>query len=137
MQGSAAAAGERLLNYYQDRVVAVFDSQSNLQTAIDELISSGFAQLFDAVCGTAGARLIDFSGENRGYLARMSHALHHMTVEGDYMDRYERELQAGHCIITVETKSDERRERAQEILHTHGAHFINHFGVWAVEAIHA
>lgn len=135
MERREQLSGERLLNYGRARLVAVFDSPSGLQSAIEQLTEAGLAKLFDAQCGIAGARLIDFSGENHGYLGSLSHSLHHLTVEGEYMDRYERELQAGRCIITVQTHGLEDRNRILDILKNSGGHYINHFGLWAVETV--
>ena len=135
MEPCEQISGERLLNYGHERLVSVFNSPSDLQSAIEQLTSAGLAKLFDAQCGIAGARLIDFSGENHGYLGSLSHTLHHLTVEGEYMHRYERELQAGHCIITVHIHGLEDRNRILEILKNSGGHFINHFGLWAVETV--
>lgn len=128
-------AGERLLDYNHSRLVAVLDSCAAAQEAAAELRSAGFTQSFDVQCGSAGARLIDFDGAQHGPLARMSHALHHLTVEGEYMDHYERELQAGHCIVMVRTKGADERQRALAIVNGHGGHFINQFGYWAVETV--
>jgi hypothetical protein len=66
----------------------------------------------------------------RGPLARLNHALHLLTVEGEYMHHYERELLTGHCLIMVRTEGADRRHRALEILKAHGGHFINQFGFW-------
>ena len=123
-------AGERLLDYNHSRLVAVLDSCAAAQAA-----AAGFTQSFDVHCGTAGARLIDFDGSQHGPLARMSHALHHLTVEGEHMHHYESELQAGHCIVMVRTKGADERHRALAIVNAHGGHFIKQFGYWAVETV--
>ena len=136
MESCETNPGERLLDYSHDRLVAVFDLASGLESAVEQLISAGFANVFDAQCGPAGARLIDFSGETHGHLGRLSHALHHLTTEGEYMHRYERELQAGHCIITVHTHGLQDRNRILDILKNNGGHYINHFGIWAVDTVH-
>ncbi len=128
-------AGERLLDYNHSRLVAVLDSCTAAQETAAELTSAGFTQSFDVHCGTAGARLIDFDGTQHGPLARMSHALHHLTVEGEHMHHYERELLAGHCIVMVRTRGADERNRALAIVNAHGGHFINQFGYWAVETV--
>ena len=65
----------------------------------------------------------------------MSHALHHLTVEGDHMHHYERELLAGHCIVMVRTNGADEEQSALEIVRAHNGHFINQFGYWAVETV--
>ena len=138
MDCSTAARDEDFLAYPTNRLVAVFDSDTDAQTTLGELFAAGFAKSFDVFCGTAGARLIDFSGEQHGYLARLSRLLHHLNVpEGAQMDSYERELQAGHCIIMVQTDDADSQRRALDILRSHGAHFINRYGRWTMEEMHA
>ena len=136
MSSESTTAGERLLDYTYSRLIGVFDSQSDVQGAVDDLTATGFAKSFDVHCGVADARLIDFSGTEHGPLARLSHALHLLTAEGAFMQEYERALQAGHCLIMVRTEGPERRQRALDILKAHGGHFINQFGFWAVETVH-
>jgi len=49
--------------------------------------------------------------------------------------RIEEELLAGHHLIGVTAKDSYARERAREILKSHGGHFINFYGTWAAEAL--
>jgi len=131
-----ATSSTRLLDYTHSRLVAVFDSPAEAQAARHDLTSSGFDGAFDVHCGAEGARGIDFTGEEHGLLARASHALHNLTVEGDHMQHYERELLAGHCIMVVATKGDDDSSNALRILEAHRGRFINQFGLWAVETVH-
>jgi hypothetical protein len=125
MDSSTTTAGDRLLDYAHSRLVAVFDSHADIQATVDALTSAGFDKSLDVHCGVADSRLIDFSGTEHGPLARLGHALHLLTVEGEYMQQYEHELLSGHCLVMVRTESAERRHRALEILKAHGGHFIN------------
>jgi hypothetical protein len=135
MHSSTTTAGERLLDYSHSRLVAVIDAPKDVQATVDDLRAAGFAESFDVHCGSAGARLIDFSGSEHGTLGRISHALHTLTVEGAHMDHYERELVAGHCVIMVRTDSAERRQRGLDILTAHGGRFINQFSLLTVETV--
>ena len=137
MDCSTATRDTGFLAYPTNRLVAVFDCDADAQATLDDLSSAGFAKSFDIFCGPAGARLIDFSGEEHGYLARLSRTLHHLNVpEGAQMDRYERELEAGHCIIMVQADEADSQRRALEIMTSHGAHFINRYGRWMMEEVH-
>ena len=49
--------------------------------------------------------------------------------------RIEEELLAGHHFIGVTAKDGDARERAREILKSHGGHFINFYGRWAAESL--
>jgi hypothetical protein len=136
MDCSTSARDDRFLGYPLNRLVAVFDNGTDAQATLDDLVASGFAGSFDTYCGTGGARLIDFSGEDHGRLAQLSRALHHLNAaEAAHMDRYEQELEAGHCLVMVETHDADRQSRALEILKSHGGHFINHYGRWFIEQV--
>jgi hypothetical protein len=132
---AAATTGERLLDYAHSRLVGVFDSPADVQAVTDDLTASGLDGAFDVYHGAEGARRIDFSGSEHGPLARVSHALHTLTVEGAHMEHYERELLAGHSIVMVLTKSEAHAGTALRIFEAHRARFINQFGFWSVESI--
>jgi hypothetical protein len=51
------------------------------------------------------------------------------------MDRYEKELLAGHCVIHVYTSDSEAREKAEDLLKASGAHFINACSAWTTEVL--
>jgi len=134
MMPPATTPIDRLLDYTHSRLVAVFDTCPTRE-ALDALADAGFAQSFDVHCGHDGARLIDFSGTEHGVLAQMSHALRHMTDEGDLMHGYERALSEGHCVVMVLTPDSDTRQLADGILRAHGGHFMNHFGIWTAETV--
>ena len=126
MDSSTTTAGDRLLDYAHSRLVAVFDSQADIQATVDGLTSAGFDKSLDVHCGVADSRLIDFSGTEHGPLARLSHALHLLTVEGEDMQQYEHELLSGHCLVMVlDRKRRTPAPRAGIYLKAHGGHFIN------------
>lgn len=135
MHSATSTAGERLLDYTHARLIAVIDDPKDVADTVKDLRSAGFARSFDVHCGAAGARLIDFEGSEHGPLARLSHALHTLTVEGSHMEHYEQALLDGHCVVMVRTDSAERRQRGLDILAAHGAHFINQFSPLTVETV--
>jgi hypothetical protein len=49
--------------------------------------------------------------------------------------RVEQELRASHYLIGVVAKDGEARERAREILKSHGGHFISFYGQFAAEGL--
>jgi hypothetical protein len=135
MDREASTSGERLLDYTHARLVAVIDAPKDVADTVKDLRSAGFAKAFDVHCGAAGARLIDFEGTEHGPLARLSHALHTLTVEGAHMEHYEKALLEGHCVVMVRTDTAERRQCGLDILTAHGAHFINQFSLLTVETV--
>lgn len=135
MDNSTETPGERLLNYNHSRLIAVLDAPADVQRAVGELTSAGFAEALDVHDGAAGARLVDFDGTESGAIGRVSHALHQLTVEGDHMQRYERELLAGRSLIVLRTQDAEHSRRALDILKAHHGHFINEFKLLTVEMV--
>ena len=70
MACSTSARDDRFLGYPLNRLVAVIDNGTDAQATLDDLVASGFAKSLDTYCGTGGARLIDFSGEEHGRRAQ-------------------------------------------------------------------
>jgi hypothetical protein len=132
---ATATTGDRLLDYAHSRLVGVFDSPSDVRAVTDDLTASGLDGAFDVHRGAESAERIDFSGTEHGPLARVSHALHTLTVEGAHMEHYKRELLAGHSIVMVLTKSEAHAGTALRVFEAHRARFINQFGFWSVETV--
>ena len=127
---------DNFIGYPTNRVVGTFDDEGEALAAVDELASAGFDKSCSAYCGTSGASRLDSNAKDRRPLAWLSRALHHLdSMETAQMDRYERELLDGHCLVMVEAADIDRRARALEILRSHGGHFINYYGRWVIETL--
>ena len=116
-------------NYRTSKVVAIFDGKAEVGTACAALTSAGVSDdMIEVFCGLEGAHDLDLEGESHDYLQHVKRKLQHfMQMQGLQMDRYERALLAGHCVIQVHTDSNSR-EQAHEILKSSSAHFINFYG---------
>ena len=55
--------------------------------------------------------------------------------EVDARHEYEQALRDGHVNVLVLAPTDERKQRAAEILRQHGGHFINFFGNLQLEQL--
>ena len=134
MTNPATSPIDRLLDDNHSRLVAVFDTCPE-QAILDELTDAGFEKSFDVHCGGDGARLIDFSGTEYGLLARISHALRHLTDEGEIMHHYESALAVGHCGVMVLTPGPDHRQleaascagRVSPYTHRRGSHSASTF----------
>lgn len=119
------------------KVVGVIDDKARVDTARVALTSIGITDaMIEVFCGLEGEHNLDLKGESHGFLDHINRKLHHfMLMEGLHMDRYEKELLAGRCIIQVYTTDSQIREEAHEILKSCGAHFINYYGPWTTEVL--
>ena len=108
------------------------------RAALRDLKAAGFpADEVEVLTGEGGAHRIDVTGEDHGPLARFVRSFQKLL--GDYepvhVRRHEQEFLAGHFGIGVTAKDAEAREKVREILKSHGGHFINFYGRWAMEVL--
>ena len=119
------------------KVVGVIDDKSKADAARVALTSIGITDaVIEVFCGLEGERNLDLKGESHGFLDHISRIVEHSRlVDGSHMDRYEKELLAGHCVIQVYTSDSEAREQATHLLKASGAHFINAYTAWTTEVL--
>ena len=122
-----------------NKVIGIIDDPGEAKAALRDLRAAGFtADEIEVLMGEEGARRTDVTGE--GHEASV-HIVRSTQKAPAYYDapvivrRVEQELQAGHYFIGVTAKEPEARERALDILKSHGGHFINFYGRWAAEAV--
>jgi hypothetical protein len=119
------------------KVVGVIDDEAKVDAARVALTSIGITDaMIEVFCGLEGERDLDLKGESHGLLDHISRIYEHfLLVDGLHMDRYEKELLAGHCVIQVHTSNSEAREQAKDLLKASGAHFINAYTEWTTEVL--
>ena len=127
------------LTYPTNQLIGVMADAPHAQAAIEALHEAGFAEeRVDVLCGPEGARRLDVSGKAHGVLARLYRFIEGFgDMEHHHLKRYEQELLAGHCMITVAARDHERREQARQIMKTHDGYFVNFYGRWHVEGLDA
>lgn len=118
-----------------NKVVGVIDDARDVEDALLACRNAGFAtDEIELLTDEDGAQRIDANGV-------MVHVfLSTQRVPAFYdapviASRIEQELRAGHHLLGVTAKDGDARERAREILKSHGGHFINFYGRWAAEAL--
>ena len=123
------------MTYPTNKVLAVIDTPESVGEALDALAKTGVER--DEILVSYGeqeARRIDASGERHGFKGRLLRALQQAgDVEVKHFARYQDELGKGRYLLEVPAKDAERRGRVHEVLRSHGGHFINYYGSWAVE----
>ena len=119
------------------KVVGVIDDKANVDAARVALTSIGITDaMIEVFCGLEGERNLDLTGESHGFLDHINRIYEHfLLVDGLHMDRYEKELLAGHCVIQVYTADSEAREQAKDLLKASGAYFINAYTQWTTEVL--
>ena len=112
-----------------DRVIAVMDDPGEVVAGIDDLAHRGFDrdEIF-VFCGPRGAERLVESGHPRGILGRMYRLVERVLgEEPEEEERYASEIAAGRFVISVPADEGRKTEVA-EVLASHGAHDMEHFG---------
>ena len=119
-----------------NKVVGSIDAAPDAIDALRDLRTGFSAREVELLTDEEGARRIDMSGHEL-----MVHIFDSTQKVPAFYDapvivrRIEQELRASHYLIGVVAKDEEARERAREILKSHGGHFINFYGRFAAEAL--
>lgn len=127
------------IRYPKDNVVVVIDTARQVQDAVNALTAGGFLEsdigigsgsdVADAVRGTTG---------RSGFAAmamRFSEAVGLPNDESAAKARYEQAMRDGRFVVTVLAPTPERKQRAMEILSSHGAHDAIYFGRFMIEKL--
>ena len=86
--------------------------------------------------GSQDAEKLAAATGEEGFLAKLSRfGLNFGDQDDPYVQQYKHELEQGHAVLAVVTKSDAEVEKAHGVLAEHGARFLTKFGKWAVEAL--
>lgn len=135
----AADAPETPVEYPQNRVVAIADEEPTAAEVVHALTQRGFLESEVSVAtgpGHADA-LQQSTGRSKlgGLAIRLASKLGAANMEMELKNRYEAALRDGHYVVTVDAPTDERKERAVEILRAGGAHDVNYFGKFTIETL--
>ena len=124
-----------------NKVVGTIDAAGDAKDAMRDLTAAGFATSeVELLTDQEGAARIDMSGEGKEAMVHVHVFDSTQKVPAFYdspviVRRVEEELRASHYLIGVVAKDGEARERALEIMKSHGGHFINFYGRFAAEGL--
>jgi hypothetical protein len=125
--------------YPVNHVIGIMPTEKEAITAFDSLIANGFLES-EVILGS-GPELADriraTSGRS-GLVGRVLQVLDRFGGGGDEIDHrheYEQALREGAINVRVLAPTEERRQRAAEILRLHGGHFIKFFGRLKIEEL--
>ena len=124
------------LTYPLHKLVSVFDSKEKMSAAVDELRANGYADdVIEAFCGVEGEHRLDLTGEEHGFWSSLLRNVQHVGPDRTYLERYERHLRDGHCMVMVSVTSQVRKERAARILHHHTNERVTYFGLLSANEV--
>jgi hypothetical protein len=136
--GQADTSADRT-RYPENHVVAVLDTKAQVTNAIAALTSGGFMDS-EIQYGT-GATDADELGASTGrtglaaLLVRLAERIGVADEEMEMKHRYERAMRDNKFVVSVAAPTDERKQRATEILRAHDAHAIAYYGKRTIEFI--
>lgn len=65
----------------------------------------------------------------------VTHAAGLLSEEHEFNELYQSQVDAGRSLVGIPLSRAMKKEAAQDILHRHGAHFINYYGPLVVEEL--
>ena len=135
----ASQSDDESIQYPTNHVVAILDTQVQTACAIDALASGGFVETeVELLRGSEEADWLASGTGRRGFqdwFIRFTGSVGLKNAETEMKDRYERALRDGHIVLAVLTPTEDRKDRAVEMLKECGGRFINFFGRLNVERI--
>jgi hypothetical protein len=125
--------------YPTDHVVAILDTPDQTSCALDALVAGGFLESeIEILHGPEQAERLEESTGRRGFQdwwIRAFEKLGLQNAEIEVKDRYEQALREGRTAIAVLTPTEERKDRAVELIRKCGGRFINFFGRLNIQRI--
>lgn len=112
------------------KLMGIFEDSDKGVAAAEDLKANGFdADDIELFCGVPGAETYDFTGEAHGLAAQFLRKFRSITYDRIIMERYQKALEDGHCVMTVHIHKTPRRDEAADIMHRYGAVQVDHFGL--------
>lgn len=133
-----AVATDEVIAYPLYKVVSIFTDSDAVIAAVNELTANGFNESnIEAFCGWGGAAATaqQYEGTSAGVWEQFVHAARHVGPPRIYLERYEKHLQDGDCIIMVKVEKKGEKEKAAEILHHHTGERVTYFGLLMADEI--
>jgi hypothetical protein len=127
------------VRYPENHVVAIVDTPEAAAAAVETLTSGGFLESeVTLACGARAADRLRASSGRSGLLGHVIQIADHLGVRTEELEtrhQYEEALRDGRFVLTVLAPTEERKDRAAQILRDYGAHFINFKGRFTIEQL--
>jgi hypothetical protein len=125
------------LRYPTDHVVGVLDTEQQVAEAVAALTAGGFMEAEVQVASGAAAADRLNAGTGRVGLGNLAvRVAERLGIANDEMrlkDRHEEALRDGRFVILVATPTDDRKDRAAQLLFERGAHTLAYMGRFTIE----
>lgn len=133
-----AASSDRrnFIAYPTNRVVGTVGDDDKAKAAIDALLRAGFdRQDIDILHDEKDLKRLDPTGADHGFFAQFQRTLIRALdlEEFKHLTHHVDDVRAGRFVIMVLAKRRAQRIVAADILHRHGAEFVEFYGRWACE----
>jgi uncharacterized protein (TIGR02246 family) len=128
------------ISYPTNRVVGTVADDGKARTAIDALLRAGFAREdIDILHDEKDLKRLDPTGAEHGFFAQFQRTLIRALdlEEFKHLTHHVDDVRAGRFVIMVLAKRRAQRIVAADILHRHGADFVEFYGRWACEELPA
>ena len=128
------------ISYPTNRVVGTVADDAKARTAIDALLRAGFAREdIDILHDEKDLKRLDPTGVEHGFFAQFQRTLIRALdlEEFKHLNHHVDDVRAGRFVIMVLAKRRAQRIVAADILHRHGADFVEFYGRWACEELPA
>ena len=126
------------ISYPTNRVVGTVGDDGKARTAIDALLRAGFARDdIDILHDEKDLKRLDPTGVEHGFFAQFQRTLIRALdlEEFKHLTHHVDDVRAGRFVIMVLAKRRAQRIVAADILHRHGADFVEFYGRWACEEL--
>jgi uncharacterized protein (TIGR02246 family) len=137
---AASIDRKNFIPYPTNRVVGTIGDADQARAAIDALLRAGFAREdIDMLHDADDLQRLDPTGAGHGFLAQFHRTLIRRfdLEEFKHLMQYVEAVRAGLFVIMVLAKRRGLRITAAEILHQHGADFVEFYGLWSCEDVPA
>ena len=127
------------VRYPTNHILAVVDTPEQLKAAVAALTGGGFME--SEVEFRSGAENADQLGASAGrgglagLLIRFAERIGAANEEMETKRRYEQAMRDNRFVLSVAAPTEERKERATQLLREHGAHTITFMGAHTIEYI--
>ena len=88
-----------------------------------------------AFVGEEGMQQLDFDGTAHGSIAELLRSLQRIGPDRTYLERYEKYMRDGDCLLMVHAPQKQQREIAADIIRKHSPHRVTYFGPLVIEEV--
>jgi uncharacterized protein (TIGR02246 family) len=137
---TASADRKHFISYPMNRVVGTVGDDDKARAAIDALLRAGFdREDIDILHDEKDLKRLDPTGAEHGFFAQFQRTLIRALdlEEFKHLTHHVDDVRAGRFVIMVLAKRRAQRIVAADILHRHGADFVEFYGRWACEELPA